>query len=147
MSFNVDEAIKKAMKEKNASALAAYRSLKTKILNKLTEAGRGQDKPLSDEELVALVKREVKERQEANEFLDASRPEHQENRQIIAVLETLLPAQMSAEAMEAAIRKVIADTGAAGPQDLGKVMGALKKVPGLDMGAASARVKALLTGG
>ena len=147
MSFNVDEAIKKAMKERNPSALAAYRSLKTKILNKLTEAGRGHDKPLSDEELVALVKREVKERQEANEFLDASRPEYQENASIIAVLETLLPAQLSPEAMEAAIKKVIADTGAAGPQDFGKVMGALKKISGLDMGAASARAKALLTGG
>ena len=143
----MDEAIKKAMKEKNPAALTAFRALKTKILNKLTEAGRGQDKPLSDEELVTLVKREVKERQEANEFLDASRPEHQENSAIMAVLETLLPAQLGPEAMEAAIKKVIADTGAKGPQDLGKVMGALKKISGLDMGAASQRVKALLTGG
>ena len=64
----------------------------------------------------------------------------------IDLIETFLPAQMDAAAVEAAIRQVIADTGAASIKDMGKVMGALKsKYAGqMDFGKASAQIKALL---
>ena len=142
--LDIDAEIKNALKSKNTTALAAYRALKTKVMVKLTEAGRESGKPLTEEELIACAKREIKERAESNEFLPEGDPKRVENNGIVAVLEKHLPAQLSPEAMEAAIQDVFARLSPQGPQDMGKVMGALRGVEGLDMGAASARVKALL---
>jgi uncharacterized protein len=115
------------------------------ITRKLTEAGRPGDKALTEDEFVALAKREIKERTEANTFLKAGESTYEENARIASILETHLPKAMGAEQMEAVIQKAIADTAAAGQKDFGKVMGALKKAGGgIDMGAASARVKTLL---
>jgi hypothetical protein len=144
--FDLDGAIKSALKSKDQAALVGYRSLKAKVLNKLTEPGRGQGKPLSDEELLALVRREIKERNESNEFLDAARPEYQENARIVAVLERLLPRGLSDEELDTAIRRVLEEVKPSGPREIGKVMAALRQIPGVDMAAASARVKALLAG-
>jgi uncharacterized protein len=143
--IDIDAHIKTAMKARDAVALTAYRSLKQKATLKLTEAGRPGDKALTEEEFVALTKREIKERSEANSFLKPGNPTYEENARIVSILETHLPKALGAEQLEAAIRQAIAATGAAGPKDFGKVMGALKKAgPGIDMAAASARVKALL---
>jgi uncharacterized protein YqeY len=142
--IDLDAQIKAAMKAKDAIALNAYRSLKTKAMLKFNEAGRG-GKPLSEEELGAAVKREVRERQEANEFLQPGDPKHGENAGIIALLEGLLPKTLSGEALEALVKQTIADSGAQGAKDMGRVMAALKKSgQPLDMAAASARVRALL---
>ncbi|MDH5751196.1 MAG: GatB/YqeY domain-containing protein [Deltaproteobacteria bacterium] len=146
MKFDLDDAIKTALKEKDKAALAGYRSLKAKVMNKLTEPGRGVGKPLNDEEMLGLAKKEVRERMEANEYLDESREEYQENARIIQVLEKLLPAQLGGEALESAVRKAIEESGASGMQDLGKVMAALRQVAGVDMGAASKLVKEILAG-
>jgi hypothetical protein len=105
------------------------------------------DKPLTEPELTALIQREIKERNESNEFLKPERPEYQENARIVAVLSAHLPRALEGEALEAAVRKAIAESQAAGPKDMGKVMAALRQMPGVDMGTASARVKALLQGG
>jgi len=145
--LDVDAAIRKALKEKDHAALVGYRALKAKVNIKLTEAGRGADKPLTEAELLALIQREVKERQESNEFLTPDRADYQENARIIEVLQAHLPKALSAEETEAAVRKAIADSGAAGPKDMGKVMAALRQVQGVDMSTASARVKALLQAG
>jgi len=142
--INVDNEIKNALKAKDAVALAAYRALKTKVMVKLTEAGRESGKALTEEEMVACAKREIKERQESNEYLPAEDPKRTENEGIIAILEGLLPEQLSPEAMEEAIQQVFSKVKPEGPKDIGKVMGALRAVEGLDMGVASARVKALL---
>jgi uncharacterized protein len=143
--IDLDTHIKTAMKAKDTVALTAYRSLKTKVLVKLSEAGRTPGKELTEEEFAAAAKREIKERAEANEFLKPDHATHQENTKIIAILESHLPKGMSAEEMESAIQKAIAETNPAGPKEMGKVMAALKKAGGaIDMGAASARIKALL---
>ena len=65
----------------------------------------------------------------------------------VAVIETYLPKQMSAEELEAALKAIIAEVGAEGPKDMGKVMGtATKKLAGLAEGRAiSAKVKECLT--
>jgi uncharacterized protein YqeY len=141
--IDLDTHIKTAMKAKDAVALTAYRSLKQHVMRKLNEPGRTSP-ALTEAEFVALAKREVKERAEANTFLKPEDATYQENARIMSILEGHLPKAMDAEAQDAAVRKAIADTGAAGVKDFGKVMGALKQVSGLDMGAASARVKALL---
>ena len=143
--LDIDAHIKSALKARDHAALIGYRAVKAKIHLKLTEPGRGTDKPLTEPELLALVQREIRERTESNEFLTPERPDYQENARIIEVLSAHLPRALSPEAQEAAVRKAIAQAKAAGPKDLGKVMGTLRQVPGLDMAAASARVKALLT--
>ena len=144
--LDIDAHIKQALKAKDSAALVAYRAVKAKINLKLTEAGRGADKPLSEPELLALIQKEIKERTESNEFLTPDRADYQENARIITVLSEHLPRALSTEEVDAAVKKAIADSGAAGPKDMGKVMAALRGTPGLDMGEASARVKALLTG-
>ena len=142
--LDVDAEIRKALKGKDHPALLGYRSVKAKMGAKMTEAGRGEDKTLSEEEVQAVIAREIKERREANEYLDESRPEHSENARIASLLEAHLPARLSSEEQEAAIQAALAGAQAAGPKDMGKVMGALRTVQGLDMGRASARVKELL---
>jgi uncharacterized protein len=144
--IDLDAQIKTAMKAKDPIALTAYRSLKQKAMLKLNEAGRPTGQALTDDELATVVKREIKERAEANGFMKAGDAMFDENVRIVAVLETHLPKGLDAAATEAAVQQAIATTGAAGVKDFGKVMGALKKTPGLDMAVASARVKALLDG-
>lgn len=145
--FDLDGAIRDAMKARDAVALAAYRSLKTKVGVKVAETGRDH-KPLTEEELVALARREIKERKESNEFLGEDNPDYAANARMVEILEKLLPSQPSAEEMEALIQQVIAEVAPAGPKEMGKVMAALRQAsPGLDMGAASARVKELLAEG
>jgi hypothetical protein len=143
--IDLDAQIKSAMKARDAVGLNAYRSLKAKVLLKLTEAGRAEGKGLADDEFAALVRKEVKERAESNEFLKPDQPKFQENAGIIAVLEQLLPKTLGGAELDALVRQAIAGSGAQGAKDMGKVMAALKASgAALDMGAASARVKALL---
>lgn len=142
--FDLEGAIKTAIKAKDPVALSAWRSLKAKVAIKLTEAGRGEQ-PLTEQELAALARREIRERKESNEFLKEGQPEFGANERIAALLEPLLPSQPSPEELEALIAKAIAEVDPAGPREMGKVMAALRQaVPGLDMAAASARVKELL---
>ena len=141
--FDVDAAIKTAIKAQDKDPLAGYRSLKTRIGAKLTEAGRG-DKPLAEDELEALIRREVKERGESNEYYQPGQGDYDKNARIIEMMEGLLPKALSAEATAAAVNKAIADSGAAGTREMGKVMGALKQIAGLDMKAASAQVREAL---
>ena len=146
--IDLDNAIKTALLAKNQVAPTAYRALKTKVGMKLSEAGRDDNTrdALSEEEMTALVRKEIKERQESNEYLDQSQPDHAVNAGIIAELEQYLPAAMSAEDTEAAIQQAIAQVHPQGPREMGKVMAALRQSePDIDMGAASARVKELLS--
>lgn len=145
--IDLDAAIKTALLGKNQVALTAYRALKTKAAVKLSEASRDDDSrdALSEEEMTALLRKEIKERQESNEYLEPSHSEYAVNLRIIAELEQHLPAAMSAEDTEAAIQQAIAQIQPQGPKEMGKVMAALRQsAPGIDMGAASARVKELL---
>ena len=141
--LDVDAAIKTAIKARDKDTLAGYRSLKAKIVTKLTEAGRG-DKPLAEEELEALIRREIKERGESNEYSQPGQGDYDKHARIIGMLEAHLPKTLSPEATAAAVEKTIADCGAAGARDMGKVMGALKTIPGVNMKAASALVKEAL---
>ncbi len=141
--LDVDAAIRESLKARDHAALTGYRSLKAKIATRLSEAGREQ-KSLSEPELEALIRREVKERRESNEFLRPGQPAYEENARIIAVLEAHLPRALSEEETAAAIAEAIAATGAQHPSHLGKVMAALRQVPGVDMKAASAKVREAL---
>ncbi|MCU7553072.1 GatB/YqeY domain-containing protein [Alteromonas sp. ASW11-19] len=103
---------------------------------------------LDDAAVLAVITKAVKQRQDAaSQYDDANRPElAAKEREEIAVLETFLPQPLTDDEVAALIDNAITSTGAAGMQDMGKVMGVLKpQVQGrTDMGALSGKVKARL---
>jgi uncharacterized protein len=113
--------LKDAMKARDSVRLDALRMLTTSVKNREVELRR----ELSDEEVQAVAATEVKRRKEAAEaFENGGRPELAEKeRTEQAVLETFLPQQLSADETAALVDEAVAATGAAGPGDLGKVMG------------------------
>ncbi len=146
----INTAVKDAMKAKDERKLSTLRMVNSAIKNADIEA-RGQGKPqLSDDDILGLLQKMIKQRQESVELYDkGGRAElAAQEREEIAVISTYLPKQMSEDEVKAAIAAVIAETGAAGMKDMGKVIGALKgKYAGqMDFGKASGLVKAALTG-
>jgi uncharacterized protein YqeY len=112
-----------AMKAKEPVKLATYRMLKTALTNKSIEKGRALE-PAEELQVVAsLVKqrRDSIEQFTAGHRLDLAAKEQAE----IAVLETLLPPAASDDDIAAAVEQAVAETGAAGPKDMGKVMKAV----------------------
>jgi uncharacterized protein YqeY len=147
---DINNAVKEAMKAKEERKLSTLRMVNSSIKNADIEA-RGQGKqPLSDEDILGLLQKMIKQRQESVELYDkGGRAElAAQEREEIAVISAYLPKQMSEDEVKAAIATVIKDTGAAGMKDMGKVIGALKsKYAGqMDFGKASGLVKAALTG-
>ncbi|KPG01136.1 glutamyl-tRNA amidotransferase [Rhodopseudomonas sp. AAP120] len=147
---NINTAVKEAMKAKDERKLSTLRMVNSTIKNADIEA-RGQGKPpLSDGDLLSLLQKMIKQRQESVELYDkGGRAElADQERAEIAVIQAYLPQQMSDDEVKAAIAAVISETGAAGIKDMGKVIAALKaKYAGqMDFGKASGLVKAALTG-
>ncbi|MGZ3307551.1 MAG: GatB/YqeY domain-containing protein, partial [Xanthobacteraceae bacterium] len=105
--------------------------------------------PLSDADLLGVFQKMIKQRQESVELYDkGGRAElAAAEREEIAIISAYLPKQMSEDDVKAAISAAIAETGAAGMKDMGKVIGALKaKYAGqMDFGKASGMVKAALS--
>jgi uncharacterized protein YqeY len=111
---------------------------------------RGAGKTVSDDDILALMQKMVKSRQEsADIYAKAGRPELEtQEREEIAIITEFLPTQMSDDEAKAAIEAAIAETGAASMKDMGKVVAALKaKYTGqMDFAKASGLVKAALGG-
>jgi uncharacterized protein len=112
-----------AMKAKDAGRLSALRMLKAAIMNKGVEKGRD----LEDAEVLQVVSSLVKQRRDSIEqFTKAGRTDLVEKETgDIAVLEHYLPPAATAVEIEAAVKAAIAETGAASPKDMGKVMKAV----------------------
>ncbi|MGO9356693.1 MAG: GatB/YqeY domain-containing protein [Xanthobacteraceae bacterium] len=147
---DINTAVKEAMKAKDERKLSTLRMVNSTIKNADIDA-RGQGKPpLSDEDILGVLQKMIKQRQESVELYDkGGRGElAAQERAEIVVISAYLPRQLSEDDVKAAIAAVIHDTGAAGIKDMGKVIGALKaKYAGqMDFGKASALVKAALTG-
>jgi hypothetical protein len=145
----INTAVKEAMKAKDERKLSTLRMVNSTIKNADIDA-RGQGKPpLSDDDLLGLLQKMIKQRQESVELYDkGGRAElAAQEREEIAVISAYLPKQLSDDEVKAAIAAVIGETGAAGIKDMGKVIGALKaKYAGqMDFGKASGLVKAALT--
>ncbi|MCG7508371.1 GatB/YqeY domain-containing protein [Mesorhizobium retamae] len=148
MREKVTEEIKAAMKAGDKSRLTTLRLIQSAIKDRdIANRGNAKD-AASDDEILQILAKMVKQREEsAKAFEDGGRPELAANeRAEIAIICDFLPKQMDAAETEAAIRAVIAETGAAGVKDMGKVMAALReKFAGqMDFGKASAVVKGLL---
>jgi uncharacterized protein len=147
---DINNAVKVAMKAKDERTLSTLRMVNSTIKNADIEA-RGQGKPqLSDADLLGVLQKMIKQRQEAVELYDkGGRAElAAQEREEISVITAYLPKQMSEADVKVAIAAVIAETNAAGIKDMGKVIGALKaKYAGqMDFGKASGLVKAALSG-
>jgi uncharacterized protein len=147
---DINTALKNAMKAGDARRVSTLRLVNAAFKNADIDA-RGQGKgPLGEEEMLALLQKMIKQRQEAVELYDkGGRAElAQQERDEIAIIAGYLPKQMSEDEVKAAISAVIAETGAAGIKDMGKVITALKgKFAGkMDFAKASGLVKGMLTG-
>ena len=146
---DINSAVKDAMRAKDERKLSTLRMVNSTIKNADIEA-RGQSKPpLSDGDILGVLQKMIKQRQESVELYDkGGRAElAAQEREEIAIITTYLPKQMSDDDIKAAIAAVIAETNAAGIKDMGKVIAALKlKFAGqMDFAKASGMVKATLT--
>ena len=145
--FNqISEDIKKAMLAREKVALEALRGVKKEFLEAKT--AKGGDGTLPDEVAVKILQKMVKQRKEsAAIFTQQNRPDLAENELAeVAVIEKYLPAQMTDAELEKIVAEIIAQVGATGPQDMGKVMGvASKQLAGKAEGRLiSEKVKLLL---
>lgn len=119
--------LKTAMLAKDEAALRGLRAIKAAIIIAKTSEGAGGELKEADE--TKLLQKLVKQRKDSLEIYqqqgraDLARKEEEE----IAVIERFLPKQMDAAALKEALSKIIAETGAAGPADIGKVMGVATK--------------------
>ena len=138
--------IKTAMLAREKVALEALRGIKKEFLEAKT--AKGGDGTLPDEVAVKILQKMVKQRKEsASIFAQQNRADLADNELAeVAVIERYLPAQMSDAELEAAVAAIIAQVGATGPQDMGKVMGvASKQLAGKTEGRLiNEKVKALL---
>jgi len=116
----LDQALKEAIKNQQPVATSTLRLLKSAIRYREVDVRR----PLTEAELQATVNTQVKQRREAMaEYTKAGRPElAKQEEEELSVLLSFLPPQLSPEAMAAEVNAVIAELGATGPNDLGKVM-------------------------
>lgn len=142
----VSEDIKKAMLAKDKVALDALRGIKKEFLEAKT--AKGGDGELHDDKALQILQKMVKQRKEsAQMYIDANRPElAEEELAQCKIIERYLPAMLSEEELTAALKEIIAQVGATGPQDMGKVMGvATKQLAGKAEGKAiNLKVRELL---
>lgn len=136
-----------AMKAKETVRLASLRAIKAAIM--LAKTAEGATGEVTDQDIEKIIRKLVKQRKEsAQQYTDAGRPELAENELAEAgFMEVYLPKQLNEAEVEAELVKIIAETGASQPSDMGKVMGtATKRLAGLAEGRLiSTLVKKLLT--
>jgi hypothetical protein len=141
----ITDDMKAAMRAKDSARLGTIRLLLAAIKQREVD----ERIVLDDAAIVGVVDKLIKQRKDSiTAFQAAGRTDlvDQESAEL-AVLQAYLPARMSADEIAAAVGQIVADLGAAGPGDMGKVMGAVKaQLAGkADMGAVSAAVKAALS--
>lgn len=146
MFDRISNDIKDAMKAKDKVRLETLRNIKKVFLEAKTAPGANDT--LTDDAAMKIMQKLVKQgKDSATLYAEQGRADLAEAELAqVAVIETYLPKQMSAEELEVVLRAIIAEVGAEGPKDMGKVMGtATKKLAGLAEGRAiSAKVKELL---
>ena len=129
MRTRLSESLKESMKSKKAARVSTLRLINAAIKDR-DIAARNEDNTegVSDQEILAVLGKMVKQRQEsARTYDEAGRIDLAEReREEIEVIEEFLPKQLSGDEINKAIAKAIEDTGASSIRDMGKVMGDLK---------------------
>ncbi len=147
LKMTVEQEIKQSMLNKDKDRLRALRAIKSLIL--LVETEQGNKGALSKEAEIKLLTKAAKQRKDSIGIFeqqgrdDLSAVEKSE----LVIIESFLPAQLSEAEIEVEVQNIIAETGATGPQDIGKIMGiATKKLAGkADGKTISSLAKTLLT--
>src|SRR5215470_17020025 len=146
----INTALKGAMKARDERRVSTLRLVNAAIKNADIEAETSKKAALSDDDLLSLLQKMIKQRQESVDIYDkAGRKElADQERGEIEIIRAYLPKQMSEAEAKAAIAEVIKATGAQSVKDMGKVMAALKQgyAGKMDFGKASGLVKGLLAG-
>ena len=142
----ITEDMKTAMRAKDSERLGTIRLLQAAMKQKEVD----ERITLDDVAVVAIVDKLIKQRKDSiAAFTQAGRQDlaDKENAELL-VLQAYLPARLSADEIAAEVKAIVAELGAAGPGDMGKVMAAVKaRLAGkADMGQVSAAVKAALAG-
>jgi uncharacterized protein YqeY len=148
MREQITEALKVAMKAQDKRRMATLRLIQAAIHDRdIAHRGAGKD-PVSDEEIVQILAKMVKQREEsARIYEENNRIElGMQEREEIAIIKDFLPHQLDDEGVKNACQHVIREIGADGLRDMGRCMAALKEqFPGkMDFGKASGVVKEML---
>ena len=146
MRNRVNDALKTAMKNKDAARLSTLRLISAAIKDRdIARRGTGEEVEITDADVLAILGKMVKQRQEsARAYEEGGRLELAEKeRSEIVVIEEFLPKQLSEEETDAAVAEAITEVGADSIREMGKVMGALKaKFTGqMDFGKVGPMVK------
>ncbi|TXB63979.1 GatB/YqeY domain-containing protein [Vicingus serpentipes] len=122
LANQINADIKQAMLAKDKDKLAALRAVKSEIL---LEATKGGETEVSDDTALKIIQKLVKQRKDSSSiYVEQGREDLAKDELFqIEVLSVYLPAQMSEDEVRKAVQEVIVQVGAAGPQDMGKVMG------------------------
>ena len=144
------ERLKSAMRAKDTRTLSTVRLILAGLKERDVAArGAGNPAGIADSEILRMLQGMVKQRRESiTLYRQGNRPElAQQEEEEIAIIESFLPRQMSDDEIAAAATAAIADTEAAGPKDMGRVMSALRErhAGTMDMAKAGAAVKVLLS--
>ena len=146
LKAQITEDMKTAMRAKDSVRLGTIRLLQAAMKQKEVD----ERVELDDAMVIAIVDKLIKQRKDSvAAYLTAQRQDLADIESAeMKVLEVYLPQRLSAEEITAAVKAIVAEVGAAGPGDMGKVMGAVKaQLAGkADMGLVSAAVKAALAG-
>jgi uncharacterized protein YqeY len=138
--------MKEAMKAKDEATLRGLRAIKAEIIKAKTEPGAGGE--VSAEKEISMLQKMVKQRRDSLDIYKQQAREDlaQKEEDEIRVIEKFLPKQLTADELKSELQQIIAETGAASPADMGKVMGvASKRFAGkADGKTISAVVKELL---
>lgn len=124
---NVMAELKTAMLAKDEKGLRGLRAIKSAIINAKTAEGAGGQ--IKEEDEIKLLQKLVKQRKDSLEIYEKQNREDLavKEREEIEVIERFLPQQMDPEELKKVISKIIEETGASSPADMGKVMGAANK--------------------
>jgi uncharacterized protein len=145
---NITAAVKTAMLARDAERTSTLRMIQAKLKDTDIAARPKGIAAIPDDEIFAMLRSMIKSRRDSVAlYRQGGREELAVKEEAeISVIEEFLPQTLSGEALDAAIKSAIAETGAASAKDMGKVIGALKAKHGaaLDMGVTSAAVKAAL---
>lgn len=148
MREKIAEALKHAQKAQDRTCVSTLRLILAAIQDRdIANRSTAKD-PVSDDEIVAILSKMVKQRHEsARAFEEGGRIElAEQEREEIAIIKSFLPKQLGEDAVKRVCQQVVSDVGADGLRDIGRCMNALKaKYPGqMDFGKASGIVKGLL---
>lgn len=127
LEAQINSAFLEAYKAKNEEEVSTLRMLKSAILNKKIEKTMAKDDIMPDDEIIALLKSEVKKRADSAESYRAGGREESAAKEEseIEIIKKFLPEQMSEEAVRVLAQEVIAQMGNPGPSGFGKIMGAV----------------------